>query len=254
MTAPLPPLTPRAWLRWDVVSRLLDGIDGPGSSTVLEIGCGQGSMGARLARRGSYLGVEPDAASAAVAEARVAPAGGRIVPGDHTAVPAGSAYDLVCAFEVLEHIKDDAAALADWVGLVRPGGRLLLSVPAFADRYGPTDEQIGHYRRYEPAELGARLREAGLVDTRVVVYGWPLGLAMEAVRNRVDRRRLAAAGHLSLEERTAASGRTFQPPNAKVGLAVQLATTPFRYLQRLAPDRGTGLVALATRPHPAGPG
>ena len=247
MTDPLPPLTPRAWLRWDVVSRLLDGAPSP---TILEIGCGQGAMGARLARRGRYLGVEPDAASGAVAEARVTAAGGRVLHGDHTAVPAGSAYDLVCAFEVLEHIKDDAAALADWVGFVRPGGRLLLSVPAFQARYGPTDEQIGHYRRYEPDELGARLGEAGLVDARVTVYGWPLGQAMEAVRNRVDRRRLAAAGHLSLEERTAASGRTFQPPNAAVGTAVRLATTPFCYLQRLRPAAGTGLVALATRPTP----
>ncbi|MFL6129095.1 MAG: class I SAM-dependent methyltransferase [Mycobacteriales bacterium] len=247
MTAPLPPLTPRAWLRWDVVCRLLAGVPTP---TVLEIGCGQGSMGARLARRGRYLGVEPDPASGAVAEARVTAAGGRVLHGDHTAVPAGTAYDLVCAFEVLEHIKDDVAALADWVRFVRPGGRLLLSVPAFQARYGPTDEQIGHYRRYEPDELAARLGAAGLADARVIVYGWPLGLALEAVRSRVDRRRLAAAGHLSPEERTAASGRTFQPPNAKVGLAVQVATTPFRYLQRLTPNHGVGLVALATRRTP----
>ena len=69
-----PPLAPRAWLRYDLVDRLVGELR---PATVLEIGCGQGSMGARLARRGRYLGVEPDAASGAVAEARVAPAGGR---------------------------------------------------------------------------------------------------------------------------------------------------------------------------------
>ena len=47
----------------------------------------------------------------------MAAAGGAVLHGDHTAVPAGSSYDLVCAFEVLEHIEDDAAALADWVRL-----------------------------------------------------------------------------------------------------------------------------------------
>ena len=243
--AALPPLTPRGWLRYDVVARLLDGIN---VGTVLEIGCGQGAVGARLARRGHYLGVEPDRASCLVAQARVAAAGGRVVHGDHTAVPAGSTYDLVCAFEVLEHIEDDTATLGEWVRLVRPGGRLLLSVPAFGARYGPTDELIGHYRRYEPTGLVDLLRAAGLADPQVAVYGWPLAQAMEAVRNRVDRRRLAAARQLSLQARTAASGRTLQPPNEKVGLAVQVATTPFRYLQRLRPDRGTGLVALATRP------
>jgi SAM-dependent methyltransferase len=248
MTAPsttLPPLTPRAWLRYDVVSRLLDGIP---AGTVLEIGCGQGSMGARLARRGKYVGVEPDEASCSVARTRVEAAGGTIIQGDHTSVPAGSTYDLVCAFEVLEHIKDDVTALDEWAAFVKPGGTMLLSVPAFQSRFNATDEQIGHYRRYEPDELATKLRNAGLADPKVTVYGWGLGQVMEVVRTKVDERRLAAQQHLSLEDRTAASGRTFQPPNTKVGLAVQVATTPFRYLQRIAPTRGTGLVSVATKP------
>jgi hypothetical protein len=103
----------------------------------------------------------------------------------------------------------------------------------------------------------------------VQVYGWPLGYALEAVRNRLDARHLAAeagaaeagaaeagaagagaaeAGALTPEQRTAASGRHQQPGGGPVGRAIELATLPFRYLQRLAPDRGTGLVAVATRP------
>ena len=51
----LPPLTPNAWLRWDVVERAL-----PAQvTTVLEIGCGQGGFGARLSQGRDYLGVEP---------------------------------------------------------------------------------------------------------------------------------------------------------------------------------------------------
>jgi len=232
-------------LRWDVVERLVDEIR-PG--TVLEIGCGQGAVGTRLARRGQYVAVEPDGTSCAVAASRIAPAGGTVVNGDHSVLPAGSTYDLVCAFEVLEHIKDDDAALADWVRLVRPGGALILSVPAFQRRFAPMDERVGHYRRYEPDELGRKLEDAGLVDPRVIVYAWPLGYVLEAVRNRIDRPKLAAARHLSLEDRTAASGRAFQPPNQNVGRAVKVATAPFRYLQRLAPTRGIGLVAIASRP------
>jgi SAM-dependent methyltransferase len=248
VSAPLPPLAPRAWLRWDRVDRLVAELR---PATVLEIGCGQGAMGARLACRADYLAVEPDPASYAVAVARVAACGGTVLPADHTGVPPGRGYDLVCAFEVLEHLADDAAALADWVTLVRPGGHLMLSVPAFARRFGPMDTRVGHYRRYDPDQLAARLVGAGLVEPRVQVYGWPLGYALEAVRNRMDARHLAtdaAAAGTTPEERTAASGRHQQPGGGPVGRAIELATLPFRLLQRLAPDRGTGLVAVATRP------
>jgi len=74
-STPLPPLTPRAWLRYDVVSRLLDGIP---TRTVLEIGCGQGSMGARLAARGRYLGVEPDQASRMIGYSFTGPPAGLV--------------------------------------------------------------------------------------------------------------------------------------------------------------------------------
>jgi SAM-dependent methyltransferase len=250
MTAPapssvLPPLAPRAWLRYDLVDRLVGELR---PATVLEIGCGQGSMGARLARRADYLAVEPDPTSFAVAEERITACGGTVLNADHTAVPAGSTYDLVCAFEVLEHIDDDSAALADWVPFVKPGGHLMLSVPAFQDRFGPMDTRVGHYRRYEPEQLAERLEKAGLVDPRVTVYGWPLGYALEVVRNRMDAKHLAAQDGTSFDERTAASGRHQQPGKALVGRAIEVATLPFRYLQRAAPTKGTGLVAVATRP------
>jgi SAM-dependent methyltransferase len=242
----LPPLAPRAWLRWDLVDRLVTELR---PATVLEIGCGQGSMGVRLAGRADYLAVEPDPGSYAVAASRVAACGGSVLPTDHTGVPAGSTYDLVCAFEVLEHLEDDRAALAEWVPFVRPGGHLILSVPAFQRRFGPMDTRVGHYRRYEPDQLAELLVAAGLTDPRVDVYGWPLGYALEVVRNRMDARHLAAGGAApSFEERTAASGRHQQPGRAAVGRGIEVATLPFRYLQRLAPTRGTGLVATATRP------
>jgi SAM-dependent methyltransferase len=269
-----PPLAPRAWLRYDLVDRLVGTLR---PATVLEIGCGQGAMGARLAGRSAYLAVEPDPVSYAVAVDRIRAAGGEVLNADHTAVPAGRTFDLVCAFEVLEHLADDAGALADWVRFVAPGGQLMLSVPAFQDRFGPMDTRVGHYRRYEPDQLAALLTGAGLNHPDVRVYGWPLGYALEAVRNRMDARHLAteaavegadrpaaplaappaapaggvvsgAGAGLSPEERTAASGRHQQPARPAVGRAIEAATLPFRYLQRLAPVRGTGLVATATRP------
>lgn len=253
----LPSLTPNAWLRWDVVSRLLP----PAAQTVLEIGCGQGSMGTRIAATTDYLGVEPDPASCAVAQSRIAALGrGEVRLGlmDDVVEP-GRTFDLVCSFEVIEHIEDDVTALKGWVERVRPGGWVLLSTPAFAHRYGPSDAMVGHFRRYDPPVFGRLLRDAGLVDEQVIVYGAGLGNVLENARNVIGARRLRKAGKpvpkgspagldaATMAELTSGSGRLFQPP-AAAGTAVKYATAPFRALQRRFPERGTGLVALARRP------
>lgn len=94
-----------------------------------------------------------------------------------------------------------------------------------------------------PDELAARLEEAGLGEVDITVYGWPLGYALEAVRNRIDARKLEKVGDLTPEELTRATGRTLQPSGQLKGAAIALATSPFMALQRLRPDTGTGLVA-----------
>lgn len=250
----LPPLTAGAWLRWDVVERLL-----PPARTVLEIGCGQGGVGARLATRADYLGVEPDQASSATARSRMARLGrGEVRAGlVEDVVEPGRTFDLVCAFEVLEHIEDDAAALTSWLTRVRPGGWLMLSTPAYQNRFGPSDEMVGHFRRYEPQSMVELLAGHGLEDVELVVYGAPLGYALEMARNAVGRRRLACETGRSvgahqggsvpaMVARTSRSGRLLQP-GAALGLLTRAGTAPFRVLQRRHPNSGTGLVALARR-------
>ena len=252
----LPPLSPNGWLRWAVVSRLLPPPDR--DLRVLEVGCGQGGFGARLAQRYTYLGVEPDAVSCAVAQQRLALAGGHgeVRHGDLSVLGPEEAFDLVCAFEVIEHIEDDAAAMASWAARLRPGGTLLLSTPAWQRRFGAADEMVGHYRRYDPPVLRDLLGGAGLVDVELVHFGAPLGYLLEAGRNAVGRRRLAAgtatsSGHAVPETKAArsdASGRTLQPSTSVTAAAARLATLPFRGLQRAFPRTGPGLVARARRP------
>jgi SAM-dependent methyltransferase len=243
------PLTPNAWLRYELIKRMLP----VGVSDVLEVGCGRGALGVRLAQRYQYLGVEPDQASWAVASARISAAGRGEVRNVAVADLGDRQFDLICAFEVLEHIEDDAAALKEWAGRLRANGWLLLSVPAHQHRYGPGDELAGHFRRYDPDAMTALLTSCGFTQIQMRQYGFPLGYLLEAGRNLIGRRRLGTAAAMSVAERTAGSGRLLQPSGGISGAATRWGTAPFRVLQRAFPNTGTGLLVLARSGAPQGP-
>ena len=235
------PLAPNAWLRFDLVERMLPA----GVTDVLEIGCGQGSLGARLAQHYHYLGVEPDRASWAVAQQRIRAVGHGEVRNITSGEIGAQRFDLICAFEVLEHIEDDAAAVKEWAGRLQARGWLLLSVPAFQHRYGPGDELAGHFRRYDPPAMAALLAGCGFAEIEIRQYGFPLGYLLETGRNVIGRRRLAATAATSVAERTAGSGRHLQPSGRGLGAATRWGTAPFRVLQRAFPHSGPGLVVRA---------
>jgi SAM-dependent methyltransferase len=153
-------------------------------------------------------------------------------------------FDVVGAFEVLEHIADDRTALEAWRRWLGPDGLLLLSVPSHESRFGPSDVAVGHHRRYERDALRGLLLSAGFEDVVVFSYGFPIGFALEWARNRV----LMPDTDLPLEERTARSGRVLQP--VAHPWVTQLATAPFRWMQlpMRRTDVGTGYVASARRP------
>lgn len=235
------PLTPNAWLRYELIKRMLPA----GISDVLEVGCGQGALGVRLAQRYRYVGAEPDQVSWAVASKRFSAAGRGEVRNTTVQELGDSRFDLVCAFEVLEHIEDDAAMLKEWSSRLRANGWLLLSVPAHQHRFGPGDEMAGHFRRYDPDAMNALLTAGGFTQIQIRQYGFPLGYLLEAGRNLIGRRRLAAGRGMSVAERTAGSGRLLQPSSALQGAVTRWGTAPFRLTERAFPNTGTGLVVLA---------
>jgi glycosyltransferase involved in cell wall biosynthesis len=106
-----------------------------------------------------------------------------------------SRIDTVVCLNVLEHIEDDRATLADMYDVLQPGGRLVLLVPAFARLFGTLDVHLRHFRRYEKEELERKVREAGfgLEDLRFVnrpgILGW-------WVNGKLLRRRVLPRGQL----------------------------------------------------------
>jgi SAM-dependent methyltransferase len=216
---------------------------------VLEVGAGEGALAWRLARQFEYVGLEPDPASHAVAAERLARLGrGRVIAEttrDLLAAPNPDRYDLVCGFEVLEHVPDDVEELARWRSLLRLEGFVLLSVPAHQHRFGAADRAFGHMRRYSRADLEQALEEAGFAPVWIDAWGAGLGHLLEWVRNRLARTRATP----SAAEGTAGSGRWLQPRGPVFGRLSALGAAPFRLVQHAVRrgNLGIGWVALARR-------
>jgi SAM-dependent methyltransferase len=82
---------------------------------------------------------------------------------DHSAPNRFRRYDLdtVVALNVIEHIEEDVEALRCIAGMLRPGGRAVILVPALQALFGSLDKELGHVRRYTRRSLGDRIRLAG---------------------------------------------------------------------------------------------
>lgn len=89
---------------------------------------------------------------------------------DTLATLASGRFDFAYSLNVLEHIDDDGAILRELRRCLRPGGRVLIFVPAFPLLYGAMDRQVGHVRRYRKLELGEKLSAAGFSVERLVYF------------------------------------------------------------------------------------
>jgi SAM-dependent methyltransferase len=98
--------------------------------------------------------------------------GAQVIQSEVTALPfADASFDLVCAFDIIEHVEDDDAALSELTRVVRDGGALILSTPLYAAFWTPFDDFVGHKRRYEPPQLLAQLSRHGLEVERSAAFG-----------------------------------------------------------------------------------
>ena len=148
--------------RRDILHDYLKAFGGlPAEARILEIGCGTGHNLPMLARFGQIEAIEIDPAARRIAGERLGrPVGAAplpVLPG----VPRG-AYDLVAVLDVVEHIEDDVAALKAMAACLKPGGKVLITVPAHPWMWSAHDVVNHHHRRYTKATLKDAIARAGL--------------------------------------------------------------------------------------------
>jgi len=99
-------------------------------------------------------------------------AGGLAAAGEIGALPYPDAtFDLVCAFDIVEHVSDDGHALAEIARVTRPGAAVVLSLPLYMHAWTFFDDLVGHRRRYEPNALAPMLAARGLILEQSAAYG-----------------------------------------------------------------------------------
>lgn len=113
----------------------------------------------------------------------------QLLGADLTRLPFRSGvFDVVSALDVIEHVEDDVKAVEEIQRVLRPGGILVASVPAYQFLWGPHDEALHHYRRYHGRDFNALIHGAGLAiekQTHLLTALFPLAAAARlAARNR----------------------------------------------------------------------
>lgn len=98
--------------------------------------------------------------------------GGIATPGEISTLAFGDReFDLVCAFDVIEHVEDDRRVFGELSRVLKDDGVLICSVPLHADRWTEFDEWVGHARRYDPSDLLAIMADNQLEVERSAAFG-----------------------------------------------------------------------------------
>lgn len=204
---------------------------------ILDAGCGTGGTMAQVAPLGRVIGCDTSSYALGFCRQR----GFReLVAGDVSALPfASGSMDVVLNCDVLEHTHDDRVALAELVRVLRPGGTLVLTVPAHRFLWSEHDEALEHRRRYAARELRQLLQDSGMLVAKLspVVVGVFLPILLFRLMQRL-RPKAPDAPRTDLRVL----------PKFANDLLVQVLRLENWLLRRMNLPVGTSLVAVAHKP------
>jgi SAM-dependent methyltransferase len=155
----------------------------PRAETLFEVGCGTGFVLAGLRRRFPQIklvGAELFSSGLAVARKRLPDT--TLYQMDARRIPFEKEFDVVCAFDVLEHVHEDEQVIAQLFQAVRPGGGVVLTVPQHPRLWSAVDDFSRHQRRYTRRELIRKLEDTGFAVTRTTSFVTLLLPALAASR------------------------------------------------------------------------
>lgn len=217
-----------------VLSQLDRAVGARRDLSILDIGCGAGGMLAFLGRYGRAAGVDASPEAVAMAGRDGADVRLGMLPADIPFEPAS--FDVITLLDVLEHVDADAAALDTIRGLLRPGGHLIVTVPAYAFLWSGHDVVNEHKRRYVRHGLRTKLTAAGLAIERLTYFNTLLFPPIALVR---------LAGRLRAGDDSADEGRVPTPVNT---ILRSIFTLEKRLLKAADLPFGVSLLAVARRP------
>ncbi|BBB33128.1 conserved hypothetical protein [Thermotomaculum hydrothermale] len=159
-------------------------------------------------------------------------------------------FDILMAFEVLEHIENDEIEFANWVNLLKSGGFIILSVPSNMSKWSISDEWAGHYRRYERKDIVRLCDKFDLTLIKIISYGFPLTEITDRLMNVVIAKKMKKIDkNITKEELSKNSGVDRNSSLIFRFLFNDFFMFPFYLLQRLffSTDLGTGYVVVAQK-------
>jgi SAM-dependent methyltransferase len=165
-----------------VLERAIERLGLPAGARILDAGCGSGRNMVELARHGTVTGVELSPTSVRLARERDR---GEVIEGSVLDMPFNEgSFDLTVSLDVIEHLQDDVGALRELRRVTKPGGALLVTVPAYQWLWSGHDEINHHHRRYNRRTLLAAAESAGWREERAAHFNsllLPVAILMRAL-------------------------------------------------------------------------